>query len=708
VRIHIVGGGPAGLYFALLMRQADPSHEVTVVERNPAGATFGWGVVFSEETLGALRDADAETHAAITDSFARWDAIDIHRGAETVRSRGHAFTGIARRRLLEILQRRCLEVGATLQFEREVADPFDVDADLVIAADGVNSFTRRTRPSAFGVREHVHGTKFVWLGVDRAFTAFTFVFRDTPYGMFQVHAYPFDAGASTFIVECHESTWRAAGLEAATEDDTIAFCEQLFAEELEGRRLLSNRSLWTSFVTVRCDSWHDGRVALMGDAAHTAHFTIGSGTKLAMEDAIALAQALRRHKDVPAALVDYEMERQPVVERFQQAATESASYFEHVARYARLPALLFAFNLLTRSGRIGHANLSLRDPDLVRRVDAWFAEGADAVHRRLGPTPSFAPLALRGMTLANRVVLSPVGLDGADGGTPGDAHLAALTGAARAGAGLVLTDLAAISADGRVTPGSAGMYAPEHTAAWSKVTWFVHELAGAKIAMQIGHAGRRGSTRPRRFGVDRPLRAGNWPLVAASPMPYTPRSQTPFEVGEAEMREIVERFARAAAMAAEAGFDALEVNMAHGYLLGGFLSPLANVRTDAYGGSPPARRAFPLAVVDAVRSAWPRERPLAVSLSATDWASGGLGVDEAVETARLLGEHGCDLVRVLAGQTTARGRPEYGRMFLVPFADRIRNEAGVPVAVGGGLTTLDAVDTVLAAGRADLCLMDLA
>jgi anthraniloyl-CoA monooxygenase len=704
MRIGVLGGGPAGLYFALLAKRADPSCEVTVVERNAPDATFGWGVVFSEETLGGLRDADYPSYAEITDTFARWNAIDVVYGGRTIRSGGHRFSAIARKRLLEILQRRCRQAGVELAFHTEVPtlDAF-ADRDLVVAADGVNSTARRLLAEPLRPSLDVHRSKFVWFGTDLVLDAFTFVFRATEHGMFQVHAYPFDARTSTFIVECTEATWQRAGLEQASEEESIAFCQQLFAPELAGHKLLSNRSLWISFVTVRCASWHHGKVVLLGDAAHTAHFTIGSGTKLAMEDAVALAGALQRHPDeLQAALTDYELERQPVVERFQEAARESAAWFENVRRYDGFDPVQFAFNLLTRSGRIGHLELTKRDARFVATVDRFIAGDPAAL---LVPPPVFTPLRQRTLTLANRLALAPVAEDDAAGGRLAEAAGERLVGAAAGGAGLVVSELVAVAADGRVTPGTPGLWEDGHAEPWSRVAAAVRERGG-RLAVRLGHAGRRGATRPRRRGLDRPLAAGGWPLLAASAVPYGRGGQVPKAMQRADMERVAGDFARAARLAADAGVDLLLLDLAHGYLLGGFISPLANRRDDRFGGPLERRLRFPLEVVDAVRAAWPAERPLWASLAASDWAPGGLGQQEAVAAARALAGRGCDLLQVTAGQTTAAASPDDGRFWLVPLSDLVRNDAGVPTMVGGNLTTADEADTILAAGRADLCLLD--
>jgi anthraniloyl-CoA monooxygenase len=711
MKVTCVGGGPGGLYFALLLKQLDPRHTITVIERNRPDDTFGWGVVFSKETLDGLAEADAPSYAEITRSFAYWDDIHTHFGGTCTRSIGHGFCGLSRRRLLNILHERCRDLGVRLVFEREVDDLAEMaDADLIVAADGVNSRIREQNAAHFQPEIEWGRCRFSWLGTTRPLEAFTFLFHPSEHGLFQVHAYPFEPGLGTFIVECREEVWRAAGLDGASEQHTVDFCEALFADFLDGHRLLVNRSIWRSFPTVTNARWWHDRIVLVGDAAHTAHFSIGSGTKLAMEDAIALVDAFRRHgdDDLAAVLAAYEEARRIEVLKLQRAARTSREWFENAARYLPQPPLQFTFNLLTRSKRITYENLEQRDPELVARVRAWYAGhvGMPAAADGTIPAPAFAPYRLRDLRLANRIVVSPMCQYSAEDGTPNDWHLVHLGSRAVGGAGLVFSEMTDVSREGRISPGCTGMYQPEHVVAWRRIVEFVHRYTGAKIALQLAHAGRKASTRLQWEGDVEPLAEGNWPILSASPIPYFPHSQVPREATRADLDEIREDFVRAALMAEEAGFDLLELHMAHGYLLSSFISPLTNHRTDELGGPLESRMRYPLEVFDAVRAVWPAQKPMSVRISATDWVEdGGLTGDDAVAVARLLAAHGCDLIDVSAGQTTPDAEPLYGRMFQVPFSDQIRHEAGVPTMAVGNIQGIDHCNTVLAAGRADLCAM---
>ncbi|MEY2683709.1 MAG: hypothetical protein RJA09_853 [Pseudomonadota bacterium] len=730
MNILCIGGGPAGLYFGLLMKQRQPNDRVVVVERNRPYDTFGWGVVLSDATLDNLRRADPVTGAQIGDAFNHWDDIEVFYKGRSVRSTGHGFCGIGRKHLLNLLQDRCAALGVELVFDTEVTDDqalaTQYQADLVVASDGLNSRIRTRYAAAFQPDIDTRHCRFVWLGTHQTFDAFTFAFEQTEHGWFQAHAYQFAPGVSTFIVETPEAVWQAHGLDRMEQPEAIAFCERLFARYLGGHPLMSNATHlrgsanWIRFPRVICQQWvhhntlPDGRrvpVVLMGDAAHTAHFSIGSGTKLALEDAIDLREAFDEAVDMDTVLERYQARRSVEVLKIQNAARNSTEWFEHVDRYTGMDIEQFTYSLLTRSQRISHENLRLRDTRWLEGYERWLGaqSGVHATPPAPPTPPMLLPLQVRGVTLRNRVVVSPMATYSAVDGVLQDFHLVHLGARAMGGAGLVMVEMTSPTPEGRITPGCPGLWNAEQTAAFRRVVSFVHEHSSARIGLQLGHSGPKGSTQVGWAGTDEPLPAArpdappNWPLLAASAVPYGPQNQVPQAMTDTDMAHTLNAFVAATHRAAEAGFDWLELHAAHGYLLSSFLCPLTNQRTDAYGGSLDNRCRYPLAVFRAVREAWPADKPLGVRISAHDWAPGGNTPDDAVAMARLFKAAGCDFIDVSSGQTTRDARPVYGRMYQTPFADRVRNEVGILTMAVGAISEADHANSIIAAGRADLC-----
>jgi anthraniloyl-CoA monooxygenase len=710
MRIACLGGGPAGLYFSILAKKANPSWDITVVERNHPESTFGWGVVFSDKTMGGFKDADPETHAAITNAFRHWDDIDVFFKGQKVTSGGHGFCGIARMKLLQILQNRAAALGVKLQFETEITVPglYAADYELVIASDGASSVTRRTYEDIFRPNVQVRHNRFIWLGTRKKLDAFTFDFRETEWGWFTLHAYRFDADWSTFIVETPEKNWQKAGIDKMTAEQSIALCERLFAERLDGNSLISNAkhlvgsAVWLKFNRILCERWHHNNIVLIGDAAHTAHFGIGSGTKLAMEDAMALARVLEaREGNVTAALEQYQQEREIEALKLQSAARNRMEWFEQVERYVHLEPVQFSYSLLTGSQRIGHENLKLRDAGYVRDVEEWFSQRSGIDHR---VPPMFTPFKVRGLTLKNRVIVSPMATYMAEDGVPNDFHLVHLCSRAMGGAAMVGTEMTCVSPDARISPACPGMWNMQQQQAWRRIVDFVHTHTDAKIALQLGHSGRKGSTRRGWEGIDLPLDSGNWPLISASPISYIPGvSQVPREATRNDLHRVKADFVSAVRRGIAAGFDWLEFHCAHGYFLSSFISPLTNHRKDEYGGSLENRCRYPLEVFRAMREVWPREKPMSVRISANDWVPGGLTPEDSVTVARLFCEVGADLIDCSSGQVSKEEKPVYGRMFQVPLSDRIRNEVGIATIAVGNIFEGDHVNTIIAAGRADLC-----
>jgi anthraniloyl-CoA monooxygenase len=716
MRIAVIGGGPGGLYFSALAKQLDPRHEITVWERNAPGDTFGFGVVFSDETLGGIEHADTHIFRAMEREFARWDDIDVHYRDTIITSGGHGFAAMSRHKLLNILQERCAQLGVTIHYRREAPDLSELAAchDLVIASDGANSPARTAFARAFQPSFETRRCKYIWLGTDLVFDAFKFHVLATPWGVMQVHGYPYSRDASTFILELHDEVWRRAGFAerdpgplapGQSDEASIDLIRDLCADVLRGHEITGNNSRWVNFGTVRCAAWRHENIVLLGDAAHTAHFSIGSGTKLAMEDALALVACLHEQPDAATALTAYEAERRPVVASTQRAAQASLEWFENIGHYTDQDPPQFAFNIITRSRRVTHDNLRLRDPEFAGGLDGWFA-AAQEPPQPVSP-PMFQPGRIGQLTLANRMIVSPMDMYSARDGVPGDFHLVHLGSKALGGAGLVMTEMVCVSEAGRITPGCAGLYTGEQQAAWRRVVDFVHASTRAKIGVQLGHSGRKGSTRLMWEGMDEPLREGNWQVCGPSPLPYSTSSQIPRELTEADLAQITAEFTGSARAAAGAGFDLLELHCAHGYLLSSFLSPLSNRRTDRYGGSLAGRLRYPLEVFDAIREVWPADRPMTVRISATDWHDGGVDADEAVEIARAFAEHGVDGIDVSTGQVVADEQPAFGRSYQTPYADRIRNEIGrkygVAVIAVGAISSYDDVNSIILAGRADFC-----
>ena len=712
VKIACIGAGPAGLYFAIAMKLRDPAHQIEVFERNAPGVTFGWGVVFSDQTVENLAANDPKSAKIIADDFAHWDDIDVHIHGQTITSGGHGFIGIGRKRLLEILQHRARELGVALHFEAECdpADPKWRDYDLVIASDGANSRFRDAQAAAFGVDVDVRRNRFVWLGTSKVFDAFTFAFEETEHGWIWAHAYRFAPDCSTFIVECSEQTWRAFAFDKMEQAQSIAACERIFAKYLDGHELVSNAShlrgsaAWLNFRRIKCERWNSGNVILLGDAAHTAHFSIGSGTKLALEDAIKLADVLNRPGlSLGAAIDEYQSERNLEVLKLQNSARNSTEWFETLDRYLHFEPLQFAYSLLTRSQRISHENLRLRDREWLEGVERWFWKRATDGRSNKTAPPMFAPFRMREMEVENRITVSPMAMYSAVEGTPNDFHFVHYGERAIGGAGLVFTEMTCVSPEGRISPGCTGMWNADHVDAWKRIVDFVHANSKAKICLQLGHSGGKGATRVGWEGNDVPLSEGAWPVMSASDVRWSPLNQVPRPMSRADMDLVREQFAAAVRMGLEAGFDMIELHAAHGYLLSSFITPLQNTRTDDYGGSLENRLRYPLEVFGAMRAAWPKDRPMSVRISANDWAGEtGITPSDAVLIGEAFAREGADLIDVSAGQTWTDAQPVYGRMFQTPFSDKVRNEGRLATMAVGNIYEPDHANSILAAGRADL------
>ena len=707
MKVTIIGGGPGGLYFAVLAKKQWPAWDITVYERNRPDDTFGFGVVFSDETLGTFRGYDEPSYEAIRRAFAYWGDVDVVYKGQTIRCAGNGFCGCSRMTLLRLLQERAQELGVKLQFQKEVGGVEDFpDSDLIVAADGINSRVRESHKDHFKPTVDLRPNKFTWLGSTLPMDAFKYFFRETPNGIVLAHCYQYEKGASTWVIETNADTWEKFGFDKMDEAAMLATVEGIFAEELDGHKLIANRSLWRNFPTIRNATWVMDNVVLVGDAKATAHFSIGSGTKLAMEDAIALFEAFRKQGGVKPALAHYDSQRREDVEKTQHAADVSLAWFENMPRYWGMDPMQFAFGVMSRSKQITYENVRLRDGKFLSDVTNWFAQKVKAqgfdVDLANPPPPMFLPFRLRGMTLENRVVVSPMDQYMAVDGMPTDWHLVHLGSRAIGGAGLVFVEMTCPSPEARITPGCTGLWNDAQRDAWKRIVEFCHAQSKAKLCLQLGHAGRKGSTQLGWDRMDHPLPDGNWELVAPSPLPYSPDSHTPRALTRADMDKIVADFVRSTRYAHEAGFDMVEMHAAHGYLLSSFISPLTNLRTDEYGGSIENRARFPLEVFKAMRAAWPADKPMSVRVSATDWAPGGLSEADLLALARMFKDAGADLIDVSTGQVVADQKPVYGRMFQLPFSDKIRNEVGIATMSVGNIVNADQVNTIVVSGRADL------
>ena len=716
--IVCVGAGPAGLYLAILLKKRRPELAITVMERNKPHDAFGFGVVFSDETLDHFQEADEPTFVELTRNFRHWGEIEVrHPSGQTFVSGGHGFAAASRKTLLQILSSRAADLGVELKFSHEVDSLTDIpQADLIVGADGANSVTRRSLADALKPRVDMRRNKYIWFGTPKVFDRFHFIFEDSPAGMIWAHIYPFSSEGSTFIVEMAPETWHDLGFDR-TEDEVfppgvsdeyaLKQSEELFADHLDGEPLIGNNSKWLQFPTITCESWHHDNVVLMGDAIHTAHFSVGSGTKLAMEDAITLADLLLEDRELSETLDYYEELRRPEVESLQRAAKASLEWFEGADRYRDMAAEQFVFSMLTRSQRVTYDNLRLRDPVYMQGVDEWYASSEHGSPVRVDSSvpPMFHPYQIRDLVLPNRVVVSPMDQYSSVGGMPNDWHLVHLGSRAVGGAGLVMTEMTCVSPEGRISPGDTGIWNEEQAEAWSRIVSFVHENSGAKIGLQIGHSGRKGSTKLMWEGDTDPLDDGNWEIISPSPIKYRPDSQVPREMTLEDMEAVLSEFVRSAELGDRAGFDWLELHYAHGYLMSSFLTPLANQRSDRYGGTLQNRMRYPIDVFDAVRDVWPDAKPISVRISATDWVPGAFDGDDAVAFAAELRRHGCDIIDVSTGQTSIYADPEYGRLYQTPFSDRIRNEVGIPTMTVGAVSSIDDIHNILVAGRADLCVM---
>ena len=713
MKISVIGGGPGGLYYALLTKKRNPECEIDIFEQNRADDTFGFGVVFSDETLDEFLAADPESYDLIRESFAWWGDIVIeHKGKRTIVG-GNGFAGCSRQTLLTMLQDRCAQVGVNMHFSQAIDDAAFEEkcetSDLVVLADGINSAFRKKYEKDFGVKTEEKRNKFTWLGSTRPLDAFTFFFKETEHGHFCAHTYQYEEGRSTWVVETTPECWAACGFEGKSEAETARYLENVFEQELEGHKFLTNRSMWRNFPKITCESWNHKNMVMIGDNKATAHWSIGSGTKLAMECAIALSDATVEHgRDIEKIFAQYEDERRTPVEITQHNAEVSLRWFENMPLHWDKDHFAFAFSVMSRGKSVTWDNLKLRDAKFLEDAEQeYYARYKHETGRDVAadkPTPMFTPFTLRDMRLENRVVMAPMAQYCAEDGNLTDWHFTHYTARAIGGAGLIFTEMTCPTDDARITTGCAGLWSDEQESQWKRIVDFIHETSDTKIALQLGHAGRKGSTKTPELGMDMPMDEGNWPLISASPIPYIDgTSQIPAEITREKMDEIRETFVAAANRGQNAGFDMLELHCAHGYLLASFLSPLTNQRTDDYGGSVENRVKFPLEMFKALRAVWPNEKPMSVRLSSSDWADGGLTLDDLKVVAQTFKDAGVDIIHTSSGETVKWQKPVFGRMWQTPFAEFVKQHVDIPTIAVGDITLPEQINTIICDERADLC-----
>ena len=698
--IAVIGGGPGGLYFSILTKKAFPDCQIDVYERNKADDSFGFGVVFSDETLSEFLTRDPKSYDLIRKHFAYWDDLDVARDGEIVRISGNGFCGCSRKTLLQLLQQRCLEEGVNLHFEHAIEDVSTLKADYIVACDGINSAIRTQFASDFGTKTELKKNKFVWLGSTKPLDAFTYFFRTTEFGPFVAHSYQYQEGMSTWIFECSEETWENAGFETTNEEATISKISSIFKEELDGHGLISNRSHWRQFPAITNEKWHKDNIVLLGDSKATAHYSIGSGTKLAMECAISLSDAIVKFgTNKEAAFAEYENLRRNRVEMIQYAANVSLDWFENMDRYIDFDFNQFAFGVMTRSKKVTFENLAIRDASFPEKVLTEFNINNKIPNVK---TPAaFNPFYIKNLKLENRIVMAPMGQYQAENGLPNSWHFSHYTQRALGGLGLIITEMTAISQSGRITLGCTGIYDENQVLEWKKINNFIHENSACKVAIQLGHSGRKGSVK-KPWETEKLADSQQWELISASPIPFAENGIVPKNMTVTDMDLIVKQFENAAQNAEEANFDMIELQAHHGFLLASFLSPLTNNRTDEFGGTISNRLKFPLKVFKAIRTIFPAEKPIAVRISATDWTENGISQQDVLTIAEAFKGAGADIINVSTGNTVSNQQPQTGRMWQTPFSDLIRNTVHIPTITAGSITDVDQINTIILNGKADL------